>query len=186
MIWWRFFIPIVLRFRKVKIGQGVKFYGMPMVSMSDGSQICIGSNSKFCSVSEMTALGVNHEVVLRTLMPGAKIIIGSETGISGGAICAAICVEIGSQCLIGANVVITDTDFHTMNPVGRHDDRNLLDVASSPVVVEDNVFIGTNSIILKGVRVGRNSVVGAFSVVTKDVPADSIVAGNPARIIGRL
>lgn len=179
-------MPKLVKVKGVGVGKRVRFYGMPVVSMAINSKIHIGDYSKLCSISEMTALGVNHPVVLRTITPGAQLIIGSNTGISGGSICAGMSVEIGSRCLIGANVTIADTDFHTMNPVGRYDDRNLQDVAVSPIVIEDDVFIGSGSTILKGVRIGRNSVIGANSVVTKNIPSDSIAAGNPARVLKKL
>lgn len=182
-LWWRFVLPKVVTLMGVQVGHGVRFYGMPILTMEENSKISIGNNSIVCSVSEMTALGVHHPVVLRTLRPSAKIIIGNCTGISGGAICAADSIEIGSRCLIGANVTISDTDFHTINPIGRHDDSNLQGVAVSPIFIEDDVFIGAGVTILKGVRVGRNSVVGAGSVVTKDIPPNSIVAGNPAKVL---
>lgn len=164
----------------------VTFYGIPIVSMALGSEITIGENVVICSESTMTALGVNHPVVLRTLRPNAVILIGSNTGISGGTICAANRVEIGNDCLIGANVTIADTDFHAINAIGRRHNNNPLDIGVKPIIIEDNVFIGTGVIILKGVRVGENSVIGAGSVVTTDVPANSIVAGNPAKLLRQL
>lgn len=154
--------------------------------MEKDSQIIIGDECVLCSSSSETALGVNHPVVLRTLSRRAAIKIGSNTGISGGSICSAVSVEIGRECLIGANVTISDTDFHPINPVGRAYNNNPLDIASLPVVVEDNVFIGTGAIILKGVRIGKNSVIGAGAVVTNDVPPDSIAAGNPAKVIRKI
>lgn len=197
----RYFRVLLLRFtswlaskairREIKLsGVGaslsVVFYGMPIVSTAKGSRIEIGENCVICSDPKMTDIGVNHPVVMRTLRPGAHIVIGRNTGISGGTICAAVSVKIGNECLIGANVVIADTDFHPLNPLGRRYSENSLEIGAEPVEIEDNVFIGTGAIILKGVRVGKNSVIGAGSVVTKDVPPDSIVAGNPAKILRRL
>jgi acetyltransferase-like isoleucine patch superfamily enzyme len=74
-----------------------------------------------------------------------------------------------------------DTDFHPLDPERRRNDP--LDGATRPVVIEDDVFIGMNSLILKGVRLGKGCVIGAGSVVTHDVPAGAVAAGNPARII---
>jgi acetyltransferase-like isoleucine patch superfamily enzyme len=156
---------------------------MPIITLANESIIEIRENAVICSDSEKTALGVNHPVVLRTLAPGAIIVIGKNTGISGGTICAATRVEIGNECLIGANVTIADTDFHPLNPQGRRHSNNPREIGTASIVIEDNVFIGTNVVILKGVRVGKNSVIGAGSVVTKDVPENAIVAGNPARLL---
>jgi len=71
--------------------------------------------------------------------------------------------------------------------MGRFHNKPLLinedDVAKKEVILEDNVWVGANAIILKGVRIGKNSVIGAGSVVTKDVPSNVVVAGNPAKIV---
>ena len=124
----------------------VSYFGMPVVSIADGSSIVIGSNCSLCSVSDYTALGVNHPVVLRTLRSRARITIGSDTGMSGGVICAASEVVIGSNVLLGANVTIADTDFHATAPGGRryNDDPGV--VGSVPITIGDNVFVGMGAV----------------------------------------
>ena len=86
-------------------------------------------------------------------------------------------VEIGDHCMLAASVYVTDADWHDIydrtKPIG----------VTRAVVLEDNVWIGDSSIICKGVRIGENSVIGAGSVVTSDIPAGVIAAGNPARVI---
>jgi acetyltransferase-like isoleucine patch superfamily enzyme len=77
-----------------------------------------------------------------------------------------------------------DTDFHPLDPQARRLDTQPSKTA--PVFIEDDVFIGTNSLILKGVIIGRGSVVGAGSVVRQDVPPGVVVAGNPACFVGTL
>lgn len=174
---------MLLRITGVQIGNGTRLYGLPIVGLHSDSEIIIGIDCELCSHSESTYLGVNHPVILRTLRNGAAIVIGNNTGISGGVICAAVRVEIGNECLIGANVTISDTDFHPMKAHGRRYSKEMDEIAAAPVIIEDNVFIGTGAIILKGVRIGRNSVIGAGAVVTKDIPGNSIAAGNPAKLI---
>ena len=181
-----FFIPYILRLRGVRVGCHTIFHGFPILSVFSNSSINIGENCVICSASGMTALGVNHAVVLRTLREQAVILIGDDSGISGGVICASVRVEIGRGCLLGANVVITDTDFHPIKSAGRRYNNSQSDIVSSPVIIEDNVFIGAGAFILKGVRIGKNSVIGAGSVVTKDIPGDMIAAGNPARVIKKI
>lgn len=135
------------------------------------------------SKSFATALGVNHPVVLRTLRAGAHIRIGDGARISGGSICAAEYVEIGAGTMLGANVMIADTDFHSLSVTGRavrgHDAAF---IAVKPVIIGENVFIGADSIVLKGVSIGANSVIGAGSVVTRNIPGNVIAAGNPCRV----
>ncbi|WDQ99680.1 acyltransferase [Devosia sp. J2-20] len=112
--------------------------------------------------------------------------IGDDVGLSGAVICAALDVVIGNGCLIGADVMIFDNDFH---PVDHPQRRYSIQVDTSqfaPVNIEGNVFIGTKSIICKGVTIGQNSVIGAGSVVTRSVPANSVYAGSPAKFIRKL
>ncbi len=182
-IWWRITLPPVLRATGATISEDAVFYGKPIVSLAPRSRIVIGERSVLCSDSEFTALGVNHPVMLRTLRPDAEIVIGADTGISGGSICAASSVRIGHSCLLGANVTIADTDFHAIDPINRRYNNRSTDIEVAPVVIGSNVFIGTNATILKGVQIGDNSVIGAGSVVVKDIPADCIAAGNPAKVI---
>ncbi|MFB9995035.1 acyltransferase [Deinococcus oregonensis] len=178
----RLFGERALKRAGVRYGRGLRLYGIPVVAVAQGSSLTIGNNVVLCSLSEFTALGVNHAVVLRTLLPGAKLFIGNDVGISGGTLCAAVHVEIGDGTMLGANVTIADTDFHPVaSPKRRY--APLSEAEHAPVIIGKNVFIGTGSIVLKGVTIGDNAVIGAGSVVTKDVPAGAIAAGNPARIL---
>lgn len=88
-------------------------------------------------------------------------------------------VTIGPDALIGTNVEITDSDFHGVDPARRRGNRHEV----APVTIGRNVWIGSNARILKGVTIGDNSVIGNGSVVTRDVPADVVAAGVPARVI---
>jgi acetyltransferase-like isoleucine patch superfamily enzyme len=115
---------------------------------------------------------------------GAEIQIGDDTGMSGTTVCAMTSVIIGRGCLIGADVMIVDTDFHPIAPEGRR--YSAEGVTSAPVRIGDNVFIGARTIVLKGVTIGDNTVIGAGSVVTKNLPANVVAAGNPARVLGPL
>lgn len=181
--WWKLTVIPVLRVAGVEIAAGVQVQGKPIVSLASGSRIRIGERCVLCSDSQINALGINHPVVLRTLRPGAEIVIGADTGMSGGSICAASSVRIGAGCLLGANVTLADTDFHPINPANRRYNRNPDDIGVAPIVIGDNVFIGADTFVLKGVRIGVNSVIGAGSVVTRDVPDNVVAAGNPARVI---
>ncbi len=112
--------------------------------------------------------------------PGARITIGDETVINyGTSISAHEQVTIGDRCKIGHYVFIMDNHQHDLL------DRTKLP-PSYPIAIENGAWIGSRATILPGVRIGQNSVVGAGSVVTRDVPRDTIVAGNPAKIVKSL
>ena len=103
-------------------------------------------------------------------------------------------IDIGSHCLISWNVGIADSDFHPLEPAQRLIDAQALapyftdrpprpELKTAPVKIADNVWIGMNAVILKGVTIGENSVVAAGAVVTKSVEPNTIVAGNPAQVV---
>ncbi len=149
---------------------------------------------------ERSAIQVGAETVihgrLKTWNPGASIHIGSFCYVSEGTrIWAQSSVSIGDYVLISHLVDIHDTNAHPMDWSARRRDArdkvagtsyDVSRVKSSPIVIEDDVWIGFKSAILKGVHIGRGAIVAAGSIVTKDVPAWTIVAGNPARVIREL
>lgn len=107
--------------------------------------------------------------------------IGDHCLISPGVrISAATRVELGDDCMLASGVYLTDADWHDVH------DRTRAPGRSAPIVLERNVWIGDGAIVCKGVRIGENTVVGAGSVVASDLPANSIAAGNPARVVREL
>ncbi len=123
--------------------------------------------------------------------PEARLVIGDNVGMSGTRMWIHQCVTIGSNVKIGAGVLIMDTDCHEEDyrvrngsmPSSSCDGQS---VKSAPVSIEDDVWIGAHCIILKGVTIGARSIIGAGSVVTMDVPADSIAVGSPCRVVRKL
>jgi acetyltransferase-like isoleucine patch superfamily enzyme len=108
---------------------------------------------------------------------GATIRIGNGTYLNRGAeVVAALSVDIGRDCKIARDVIIMDSDQHPL-PDGQ--------LVAKPVTIEDRVWIGARAIVLKGVHIGHDAVIGAGSVVTRDVPPGAIVAGVPARVLGQ-
>ncbi|WP_081818910.1 acyltransferase [Arthrobacter sp. UNC362MFTsu5.1] len=163
---------------------GSKFVGLPVVSRREGSSITIGSRFVAVSWASFQVIGVNHPAVIRTVQPGATLVIGDDCGMSGATVVAATSIRIGNGCLIGANATIVDTDFHPIHSEERRYDSMPPALEKHAVVIGKNVFIGANSIILKGSNIGDNSVVGAGSVVSGSFDRNSIIAGNPATIVG--
>ena len=157
--------------------QSLKVSGWPSFSIRVGSQIVIGERVHLNSDIAKNSWGMMQPVCIRTSATVARLIIGSDVGMSGCTISVMRKVKIGSNVLIGSGAVITDNDAHPISPEDRRYSQNL---NADPVIVGDNVFIGGRAIILKGVTLGDGAVVAAGSVVTKNVEAYQIVAGNPA------
>jgi len=147
------------------------------------AKIVIGEGTRLISHVKYTALGVSNPVILNALCEGAQILIGRNVGISGAIICAKKSVIIEDGVLIGARAIISDTDFHSLNPEQRGAPGDLASAQCKPVRIGKKAFIGANAIILKGVSIGEGAVVAAGAVVTKDVPSNAIVGGNPAKLI---
>ena len=158
-----------------------KIFGCPIIQRHLQSTIEIGTDFYLRSFTSSNPLSPYHPVILSTRSRNAEIRIGNHVGITGGTICAVTSINIGNQVIIGANCIIVDTDFHPLDPLQRQKSSQEFD--SAPVIIKDDVFIGMNSIILKGVHVGRGSVIGAGSVVTDNIPDNVLFAGNPAREI---
>src|SRR5258708_27918606 len=123
-----------------------------------------------------------------------KSTVGDFTLLNGALIMAEERIDIGSHCLVSWGVGIADSDFHPLEPAQRLIDAQALapffknrpprpKLKTAPVKIGDNVWIGMNAVILKGVTIGDNSVVAAGSVVTKSVEPNVVVAGNPATVV---
>ena len=181
----RIFCTPVLNFlitlHGIKIRTGWRVYGMPMIQKYRGSRIEIGERVWIRSWRSSNPLAPNHPVVLATRSANAEIKIGNDCGLSGTTIVSASSIFIGNRVLIGSNSTLVDTDFHPLDWVERQ--MNPLNGKSAPIIIEDDVFIGMNCVVLKGVRIGRGTVIGAGSVVSKNIPAGCIAVGNPALVI---
>jgi acetyltransferase-like isoleucine patch superfamily enzyme len=175
------YIRAAFAYHGVAWGNGWRILGMPIIQRHRKSEILLGDGLSLRSWPRTNPLVPNHPVVLATRKASAVIRIGKDCGLTGTTIVAAEEVVLGDRVLIGANVTVADTDFQPLTPEGRAVDINA--GKHAPIHIGDDVFVGMNSLILKGVTIGQGSVVGAGSVVTRDVPARTIVAGNPARIV---
>ncbi len=167
-------------------GKGLKVDGKIILSNNERS-ISLGNNVIFLSRYKSNLVGMSFPITLQTMEEG-KIEIGNGSGFSSVIIYSKEYVKIGNNVMVGGDVRIYDNDFHSLNYEHRRDGKTDRDnVKSAMVIIEDDVFIGATSIILKGVKIGARSIIGAGSVVSlKEIPPDSLVAGNPARIIKSL
>lgn len=160
----------------------VRLAGLPIIKKHRNSKIIIGKNVSLISKSKENVAGINHPVILATLAEGALIKISDGCGLSGSSVCSVKSVEIGSNTGLGANAHVYDTDFHAIKTFGTKPD-NILDAGSEQVTIGENVWIGTNVLILKGVTIADNAVIGAGSVVREEIPQNVIASGNPAKVI---
>lgn len=178
-------VPIRLRCLGVTFRGRPRFVGVPLITLAPRSSIELCHNAMLISRPFATALGVSHPVILRTLSESAFIRIGEDTGLSGATICAFKSVTIGPSSMLGADVIVMDTDFHSLSSKGRRK-ASIDEARCASVEIGSNVFIGTRSIVLRGVNIGDNAVVGAGSVVTESIPENVVAGGNPCRVIRRL
>lgn len=181
----RWLWPALVRAAGVRHGAGLKLVGAPVIRMKSGGSIRLGNQVALYSRQTSNPILLHTPCGLCLVAPGARITIGDGCALSGTVICAAESVEIGNHVLIGANCKISDTDFHPLSAEARRIDRNK-GAASKPVVIKDDVFIGSGAFILKGTVLETGCVVGAGAVVSGTFPPHSIIAGNPARVIKTL
>lgn len=172
---------IPLKLQKVHTGTKLKLVGSPFIYRFKGADILIGDNVTINSNFWSNLLGVYQRTIIIAKGKG-KIRIGDRVGISGSTIYAWDSIDIGDDTIIGVNVKIVDTDFHPTDPAARIEGRNEA-AKTSPVKIGKNVFVGMNSLILKGTEIGDNCVVGAGSVVSGKFTDNVVIAGNPARVI---
>jgi hypothetical protein len=165
-------------------GRGWKIFGRPIIQKHSGSRIALGDGLYLRSWPRSNPLAPTAPVVLSTRRADAAIEVGTDCGFTGTTLVAADRIAIGDRVLVGGNASIVDFDFHPLTPEGRAEAINA--GAAAPIVIEDDVFVGMEALILKGVTVGEGAVVGAGSVVTQDVPPRTVVAGNPTTVVREL
>lgn len=157
----------LLRSKGVKFGKNPYIQGNPIIT--NKGTFKIGDRFSMANIQFKTEL---------TCSEGAELIMGNDVFVNQGSnIYAAESVNIGNNVLIADSVIMHDTNFHLIDADG---------VIVKPIEIGNNVWIGNRSIILPGVTIGKNSVIGAGSVVTKSIPSDYLAAGNPAELKKKL
>ena len=170
----------------VSLGPGARIWGRVLFQRFPGSEISIGRNARIVSRPYRYALHLFPLSKIKTFLPSARILIGDDVGFNSACITArSKTIQIGNGTIMGGNCHIMDSDWHPLWPPEK---RNTYpgNEHDEGVEIGKNVFIGQNVFILKGVTIGDNSVIGAGSVVTHSIPADSLAAGVPAKVIRKL
>ncbi|WP_298488577.1 acyltransferase [uncultured Maribacter sp.] len=158
----------------MNLGKNTSFRGWPSFELANDSNIKIGENCRFNSRTTSNRIGINHRCMISTLNNGAVLEIGSKSGFSGVSIGCFEKIIIGNNVKVGANVLITDSDWHLDDPRVS---------GPKPVFINDNVWLGYGVVVMKGVTIGKNTIIGINSVVTKDIPSNVLAAGNPCKVI---
>jgi acetyltransferase-like isoleucine patch superfamily enzyme len=171
-----------------RVGRRLTMFSLPYCRVHKGSDMTIGDDAAIMNRLVENPAAVFHRTVLITAREGASLTIGDHVGISGAVLYCSRQITIGNHVKIGAGAMIYDTDHHPTDWwLRRHEYKDILDqIPSAAVVIQDDVWIGARAIILKGVTIGRRSVVACGAVVTHDVPSDCLVAGVPARVVKTL
>lgn len=156
--------------------------GIPYLHASIGSKITIGNSFTLGNSLLTSATGLRGRCKIE-VRNGAELIIGDNVGMTMTSITCTRRISIGDNVTIGFGVHIFDTDFHSLNPKIRCTKNDHDSAKRKSIMIADNVFIGAMSIITKGVNIGQNAIIAAGSVVTRDIPANEVWGGNPARKI---
>ena len=171
-------------FRKKGITFGNNMSIKGRISVIGLGRIVIGDNFCMTSGDHINPISANIQASFFTDSPDAKIIIGDNVGMSSTRIWIHEGLTIGNNVKIGGGVLLIDTDCHPFDYSVRRNSNE--GTCSAPIVIEDDVWIGAQSIVLKGVTIGARSIIGAGSVVTKNIPSDCVAAGNPCKVLKRL
>ena len=183
--YWRF-NKIKFASKNIQFGKNLIVKGSIYLNINSNSQVKIGDN---CNIKS----GQNHNPISRniktsiTLEERAMLEIGNSVGLSSVCIWVHDSVRIGNNVNIGADTIIMDSDAHSLDYLHRQNiDTDLLNKNNKEIIIGDDVLIGMRSMILKGVTIGDRSIIGSGSIVTRDVPPDTVVGGNPAKFIKNL
>lgn len=172
---------LLMRYYKVECGDDFVCIGRLIIQGHGVYKF--GKHLTIYSKETVNPIGGN-KTVFQTIN-GGRIVLGDYVGMSHAILSSRreICIE--DYVLIGAGVKIFDHDFHSLSYEQRmkKEDRY---VKSEPVLIKEGTFVGTQAMILKGVTLGKRSIIGAGSVVTKDIPDGEVWAGNPAKFIGKV
>ena len=170
------------RYKGVILGENMIALDHIYIRTDKTSHIKIGKNFVLSS-------GAGHNPLCRNIKASilvdknAQLNIADNVGMSSPCIWVSKSITIGNNVLVGGGTILIDTDAHNLDYRIRLEKGDNFKVVSKPIIIEDNVFIGAYSIVLKGVTIGHGAVIGAGSVVTNDIPANYIAAGNPCRPI---
>lgn len=174
----------------IEFGTGMKAHNVVYLSKHPKAHMRIGQNFIITSGESFNPLCRNIRASICLERSTSVIEIGDDTGLSSPCIWAKERITIGNRVKIGGDCILMDSDAHNLDyrvrsskeQIGKKS-KDVLTAKTAPIVIEDDVLIGTRCIVLKGVTIGARSIIGGGSVVTKSIPADCIAAGNPCKVV---
>lgn len=170
----------------IELGENFVINGFIKLIISKDATVKIGNDFRLNSGKIFNPIGRNQRSLF-VVNKNAELTIGDNVGMSSVAIVCASKIVFGDNIKIGGNTVFYDTDFHSLNYKERTCSPELKkNIKVKPILINNNVFIGGHSLILKGTIIGENSIIGAGSVVSGKIPPNEIWAGNPAKFIKRI
>lgn len=172
---------IILYGNNVNFGKRLITNGIPNIDVWRRGTFIIGDDLQLNNGERFNRIGRQQKCNF-VVMHNAELIIGNSVGMSSTTIVCSNKVIIGDNVKIGGNTVLYDTDFHSLDKDLRKNKQTDIP-KKKPIIIGNNVFIGAHCTILKGVNIGENSILGAGSVITKNIPPNEIWAGNPAKFI---
>jgi len=170
-----------LKLHDVKKGKNLHINGRLIVK---GTNLSFGNNVRINSGKKYNIIGGDIQAAF-VIRDNACIVIGNNVGISNSTFVAQEKIIVEDDVLFGGGCKIYDNDFHSVAYLHRMQ-KSDFSVQSRPIIIKRGAFIGAHVIILKGVTVGEKSVIGAGTVLTKNVPSHEIWAGNPACFIRKI
>jgi len=191
-IYWDRFIStacscLSLSIQGCSYGKGFMTTGACSFKGRTEKSILLGKDVSLLAGWRSNRVGLSGRVLLQTLGNG-RIEIGDGSGGSAVTLSSRSRISIGRNVCMGGNVRILDHDYHALDHLARRlaMEEQEQSIRTEPIVIGDDVFIGTNAIILKGVTLGDRCIVAAGAVVFRgEYPNDSMIVGNPAKVIGK-
>lgn len=181
---------LIFKIYDIKFGCNLKVYDSIYLRISKNGSFTVGDNFTLKSGDGINPISRNIKSMIY-IAENASIKIGNNTGLSSPCLRAKESITIGNNVKVGGDCIIIDTDSHNLDYRIRNGSKSYngkylpesQTAISKPVIIEDDVLIGTRCIILKGVTIGARSIIAAGSVVTKPIPSDCIAGGNPCKVI---
>lgn len=174
-----FLLKLKLFHKNIIFDSSLRINKWPKLLVHKNARIEIGKKVLLNSSNRTYHVNMFVPVKIQCDKPNSIIKIGDKTRIHGSCIHAFNRIEIGHHCLIAANCQIIDSNGHALEKNNRFKSQG----SAHPILIGDNVWIGTGAIILPGVKIGNGSIIAAGSVVTDSVPDNCIYGGNPAELI---